>query len=72
MHFPFSKKSRPHENRSTLGAALRQNLSVRYLVLWLVFIAIVFRIGLWYWQTLGIVACFHKKPINFDFSRNFC
>ena len=53
MHFPFSKKSRPHEKRPPpLGAALRQNLSVRYLVLWLVFIAIVFGIGLWYWQTL--------------------
>ena len=52
MHFPFSKKSRPHEKRPTLGAALRQNLSVRYLFLWLVFIAIVFGIGLWYWQTL--------------------
>ena len=52
MHFPFSKKSRPHEKRPTLGAALRQNLSVRYLVLWLVFIAIVFGIGLCYWQTL--------------------
>lgn len=52
MHFPFSKKSRPHEKRPTLGTALRQNLSVRYLVLWLVFIVIVFGIGLWYWQTL--------------------
>ena len=52
MHFPFSKKSRPHEKRPTLVVALRQNLSVRYLVLWLVFIAIVFGIGLWYWQTL--------------------
>ena len=47
MHFPFSKKSRPHEKRPTLGAALRQNLSVRYLVLWLVFIAIVVGIGPW-------------------------
>ena len=52
MHFPFSKKSRPHEKLPALGAALRQNLSVRYLVLWLVFIAIVFGIGRWYWQTL--------------------
>ncbi len=52
MHFLFSKKSRPREKRPTLGAVLRQNLSVRYLVLWLVFIAIVFGIGLWYWQTL--------------------
>lgn len=52
MHFSFSKKSRPHEKLPTLGDALRQNLSVRYLVLWLVFIAIVFGIGLWYWQTL--------------------
>ena len=52
MHFPFSKKSRPREKRPTLGAALRQNLSVRYLVLWLVFIVIVFGIGLWYRQTL--------------------
>ena len=52
MHFPFSKKARPHEKRPILGAALRQNLSVRYLVRWLVFIAIVFGIGLWYWQTL--------------------
>lgn len=52
MHFPFSKKSRHHEKRPTLGAALRQNLSVRYLVLWLVFIVIVLGIGLWYWQTL--------------------
>ncbi len=52
MNFPFFKKSRPRTERPTLGAALRQNLSVRYLVLWLVFIAVVFGIGLWYWQTL--------------------
>lgn len=52
MHFPFFKKSRSRTGRPTLGAALRQNLSVRYLVLWLVFIAVVFGIGLWYWQTL--------------------
>ena len=52
MNFPFFKKSHPRTERPTLGAALRQNLSVRYLVLWLVFIAVVFGIGLWYWQTL--------------------
>ena len=50
MHFSFFKK--PRTERPTLGAALRQNLSARYLVLWLVFIAVVFGIGLWYWQTL--------------------
>ena len=50
MHFPFFKK--PRTERPTLGADLRQNLSARYLVLWLVFIAVVFGIGLWYWQTL--------------------
>ena len=58
MNFPFFKKSRPRTERPALGAALRQNLSVRYLVLWLVFIAVVFGIGLCYWQTLRFFVCF--------------